>query len=180
MYRKLYVACMISFFAFTSCENDLKDVKTISNIEKGNPEIAYNITLIYSDSGIIKAKLTAPKMKRQELNEQAFTEFPDGLQIEFYDDSKSTPTIPTANYDINFEKKQLTELKQNVVITSPKEEILNTEQLYWDQRTKKIYTDENIKITTPQEIIYGTGMEANQDFSKYTIKKLNGIVRVNQ
>ena len=35
---------------------------------------------------------------------------------------------------------------------------------------------EFVKITTKDEVIYGQGLEANQDFSKYTIKKIRGTI----
>ena len=34
----------------------------------------------------------------------------------------------------------------------------------------RIFTEEYVKITTPDEIIYGDGLESNETFSKYQIK----------
>ena len=61
---------------------------------------------------------------------------------------------------------------------SARNEIIETTQLTWNIRTKKIYTDKSIKIRTPDNIIYGVGFDSDEDFSNYTIRKVNGIVAV--
>ena len=39
-----------------------------------------------------------------------------------------------------------------------------------------VYTEEFVKITTKNEVIYGKGLVSNQDFTKYTIKKISGTI----
>ena len=70
--------------------------------------------------------------------------------------------------------------KNDVVVVNQKGEQLNTEKLLWDENTGKIYSDEFVKITTPDEIIMGKGFEANQDFSKYKIFKVTGNITVKE
>jgi LPS export ABC transporter protein LptC len=72
----------------------------------------------------------------------------------------------------------IVEAKKNVVVINEKNEKLNTEHLIWNEKTKKIYSDEFVKITTPDEIIYGTGFEADQDFSRYKIMNIKGTITV--
>ena len=43
----------------------------------------------------------------------------------------------------------------------------------------RIFTEEYVKITTPDEIIYGDGLESNETFSKYQIKNIRGSISVN-
>jgi len=52
--------------------------------------------------------------------------------------------------------------------------------LIWLQDSSKIYTDEFVKITTADEIIMGEGMEANQDFTKWKIHKIKGIINIKE
>jgi hypothetical protein len=35
-----------------------------------------------------------------------------------------------------------------------------------------------VKITTPNQVISGKGLESNQDFTKYEIKKITGIINI--
>jgi LPS export ABC transporter protein LptC len=55
-----------------------------------------------------------------------------------------------------------------------KEEQLNTEELFWFPATKKINTDKFVQIRNGREVIYGTGLDAKQDMSEYSILKPEG------
>lgn len=37
-----------------------------------------------------------------------------------------------------------------------------------------MYTDRPVKITRAQDILYGQGLDANEDFSRYTIRRITG------
>ena len=39
-----------------------------------------------------------------------------------------------------------------------------------------VFTEDFVKITTKDEVIYGEVLESNQDFTKYTIKKIRGTI----
>lgn len=57
-------------------------------------------------------------------------------------------------------------------------ETLMSEELYWDTRKKKIYTEKFVKIKTPKYILTGVGLEANQDFTEYKILKPKGKIYI--
>lgn len=59
-----------------------------------------------------------------------------------------------------------------------KNEIMETQELTWEMRTKRINTDKPIKIRTPDNIISGIGFDSDEDFSNYTIRKVSGVVAV--
>jgi LPS export ABC transporter protein LptC len=74
-----------------------------------------------------------------------------------------------------YEKQKLWKLMGNVVIRNLKGEKFNTELLYWDQNTEKVYSDRFIRIEQPDRIITGRGFDSNQQMTKYTIHKPEGI-----
>ena len=56
-----------------------------------------------------------------------------------------------------------------------KKQQLNTEELFWTPNTKKIFTEKFVTIRLENdEILYGTGLDAAQDLSTYTITKPEG------
>jgi LPS export ABC transporter protein LptC len=81
-----------------------------------------------------------------------------------------------ANYAISHENEKIIEVRNDVRLENVKGERLNTEKLTWNQASKKIYTDQFVKITTPDEVIYGDGFESNQNFTEYKIFKIRGIL----
>ena len=70
------------------------------------------------------------------------------------------------------------EARKNVEVINEKGDKLNTEHLTYDMADGKLRSDEFVKITTADEIIYGTGLEANEDFSRYRIFNIKGIINL--
>ena len=172
----------IFMLGFSSCENDIAVVNTITSVnEKKLPvQSDVNVEIMYSDSARIRAKLTGPKLDRYA-GVKPYMELPKGLEIIFYDEHHKEQTKLTADYGIGFDSgngMEHMEAKRNVVVINQKGDKLNTEHLIWNAITKKIFTDEFVKITTKDEIIWGDGLVANQDFSDYTIKNVRGQINV--
>lgn len=131
----------------------------------------------YSDSAQLKIHLTAPKQSELQNGNR---EFPEGLYVQFYKDStQKVPSYLKANYGILLKNQNLYKVSGNVIVENPEEhKKLTTEELFWSPHTKKITTKEQVIITTQKEIIKGVGMEAEQDFSSYTINQVTGILHV--
>jgi len=51
---------------------------------------------------------------------------------------------------------------------------LNTEHLIWDENRQLIYSDVKVKITTPDKVLYGSALKANEAFTWYQIPKCFG------
>ena len=68
----------------------------------------------------------------------------------------------------------------SVHIVSAKGEELRTEELIWNESAEKFFTEKDVQITTANEILYGTGMEANRDFTWYRILNPKGSVQVDK
>ena len=168
----------IAIIMLFSCENDMEKVKLYEKGKVGPVESAVNIKILYSDSGKVKVEVIAPKLDRYE-TEKPYTEMPKGVQALFYDKSMQVTSRLRADYGIRYDRELRMEARKNVVVVNERGEQLNTEHLTWDERTKKLRSDEFVKITTRDEIIYGNGFEANQDFSQYRIFNIKGIISVN-
>jgi LPS export ABC transporter protein LptC len=162
-----------------SCENDIEKVKLFGLHEQSPVESAKNIKIIFSDSAKVEVELTAPVMNHYS-NENPYMEMPKGFRAIFYNDALAEKSRVTADYGIRYEHDLKMEARKNVVVINEKGEQLNTEHLVWDERKEKLLSDEFVKITRQDEIIYGTGFEANQDFSKYKIFNIKGTISVNK
>jgi LPS export ABC transporter protein LptC len=86
----------------------------------------------------------------------------------------------SAKYAIHYDAEHRWEAQNDVVVVNEKGEQLNTEKLIWDEQKEKLYSDQFVKITTPDEIIMGKGFEANQDFSRYKIFNVTGRITVKE
>jgi hypothetical protein len=58
------------------------------------------------------------------------------------------------------------------------QETMFTETLYWNQKTKKIYTRNFVKITSPDKVIYGDSLNANEDFTQRVIHGMRATLEI--
>lgn len=177
-YRKLFFVIALGLI-FQACENDQGKIEQITKPDHSPLESISGLETIYSDSAIIKVKVIAPVLNKYT-SPKLLTEMPKGLNISFYDNDLHVISNLNAKYAIHYEQEHRWMAKNDVVVVNQKGEQLNTEKLLWDENTGKIYSDEFVKITTPDEIIMGKGFEANQDFSKYKIFKVTGNITVKE
>ena len=79
-----------------------------------------------------------------------------------------------------YDKERLWKLIGNVDIQNRKGERFNTELLYWNEATQKVYSDKFIRIQQPDRIITGHGFDSNQQMTIYTIRNIEGIFYVDE
>ena len=160
---------------FSSCQTDIQTINQVTT-GKGLPsETMKGAEIIYSDSGIVKMKLTGPELDRYS-GEKPYIIFPKGVKVLFYNDSMKVNSQLDADYGIRYEEEGRMEAKRNVVVVNIKGEKLNTEHLIWDEGKDRIYTNEFVKVTTGDDVIYGNGLEANRDFTRWRITNVKGMI----
>jgi LPS export ABC transporter protein LptC len=175
---KFYACLFIIAVFLSSCETDIEKINQVSKVDTTPAERAENIEVLYSDSGFVKMKLTGPVLERHFNEKDPYILFPKGMNTLFYDRALNITSRLTAEYGIRYENSQRMEAKKNVEVINEKGDKLNTEHLTYDQADGKLRSNEFVKITTADEIIYGTGLEANEDFSRYRIFNINGIINL--
>jgi LPS export ABC transporter protein LptC len=167
---------LIPFLQACHTEKDQEKVLKILQ-DSVHTERAETVEIRFSDSGELNAILYASVMERFPVKEP-YTVFPEGINGFFYGKNGKVDNNVKAGYAISQDQEKTVELRNNVQLVNVKKEKLNTEKLIWDQKTRKIYTDQFVKITTPDNIIYGNGLEADQNFSEYRIFDVKGVVSV--
>lgn len=111
--------------------------------------------------------------------EEAYAVFPEGFEVTFYDTTEKPLSLIKANYGISFEKRKLMKARNDVVVINYEtEEQLNTENLVWDQKSKKIVANTFVKITTPDKIVYGDSLHAHESFKRRDIFNMRGVFEV--
>ena len=129
------------------------------------------VSTLISDSGIIRYRLQAEDWRVFDKKKPPFWAFEEGVYLETFDTLFQMEANIKADTAYYYEKQKLWKLMGNVVIRNLKGEKFNTELLYWDQNTEKVYSDRFIRIEQPDRIITGRGFDSNQQMTKYTIHK---------
>jgi LPS export ABC transporter protein LptC len=175
---KLITAFLGGCIFLQACVNKEEDVKKFFERKLGVDE-AHDIESFLSQGGKMKARLRSPLMYRYQ-DTLPRVEFPKTLHVDFYNDSTQIESQLDAMYGRYLEGKNKVFLKDSVVVFNMKNhETLHCKELWWDQNTQKFYTDKEVRVHTPTRIIYGVGLEAAQDFSKYDIMQVTGTIMVN-
>ncbi len=137
------------------------------------------LTRIQSENGRKSYRFRTPLLESHDLASEPYTEFPRGIHIETFKDSTGTvESILTADYAIFWTKKELWEAKGNVKAVNADGRILETQQLFWDQRTQKIYSNVDTKVTEGEDVMIGVGFESDESLNDLVFRRPRGKVSV--
>lgn len=171
----------IGVFLLSSCENDLRDVSKIENIQKEEAvDISKDVKIILSDSAVVKAQLTGPEMRVYHDttgNKNSNYEFQKGLQIIFYDaDGKESQRI-RSDYGKQRVLEGITEFKKNVVVTMADGSIIKTEELYYDEKKKIYYNSVPISFEFKDERgnLLATSFTSDTEFKNINGQNMTGF-----
>ena len=172
----LLLLFFLTYFALTSCESNFRDVQRMGFAEFSPSGEADQINLKYTDSGRITANLVSPKMLDYATVRYPFTEFPKGMHLTLYD-KNGKDTYIDAKYAVSFKETNLIDLQNTVKISNQEGQLLETEQLYYDQKNEWFFTEKKFKFTSPKGISYGEGIDFSKDFKKVNSQKISGEVQ---
>jgi len=143
-------------------------------------ETIKNVELKYYDSGQLKVYLKAPVLYAYYGSENKMI-FPDGLEVLFLDSKGKTTGTLRAGYGMNLMDDKILKVRNHVLIVNYEEqETLETEELNWDQRKQKIYTEAHVKLKTPDKMILGQGLEADEKLKRRTLRNVTGEFQINE
>lgn len=158
----------------------METIREITQQDTLTTAAAYDVTYQRSDSGYLQVLLTSPLMEKYE-GDDPYTEFNEGFEVTFYDTSGAKISFISAEYGINYEKRQLLKARNDVVVKNyDTHEQLNTENLVWDKQKKILYTKSFVKITSPDNVVFGDSLWAKEDFSFREIYNMRGEIELKE
>lgn len=173
----LYIFLLFSVLPmFVGCSAESKEqAGEGDSIELPNM-VTSDVNMLISDSGVIKYKAIAPLWYVYENDvRNKYWYFPEGIRLDQIDTTFATVFSIESDTAYNYETKQLWHLIKNVKIRNTMGEYFETNDLYWDMRNHKVYSDSFIHIERPDAIIEGFGFTSDDAFTKYEIRQTSGI-----
>jgi LPS export ABC transporter protein LptC len=177
---KLIVPTFVGTMLLFSCKTDIEMINALTERDQVPSVVAKAIEINYTEQGKIKVSVIAPESHYFQFAEEPYNEFPKGIEVYNFTDSLTIDSKLTANYAIYYEQKKLWNARYNVVAINSKGEILNTEQLFWDEQAKRIYSEDMVKITSGDDVLFGEGFESDENFNDWVIKKPKGTLYVDE
>lgn len=172
----LFIASLLVLFS--SCGINSEEAKLIVSRANVQIEKGKNVEIVYSGNGLARIRAKGKTVTRYN-TEKPYLEFSNGFTLLFYDATGEVDSKLTSKYATAVENSRTMFARDSVVVVNRKGERLDTDELVWDEENQTIYSNSFVKITTDDEVIYGKGMQANQNFTNYTIKSISGKIKVN-
>lgn len=182
--NNIYKAVILITAFFVSCSNS-KSKEDITELNKQKDslaiEVANDIQIVYTDSAVLRAKINAPLMKRSAEKKNPYVEMPNGIHADFYGPKGDIQSTLTAKYAINYENKDIIEIRDSVRVLNKNDEEIKSNELIWDKKKRMVYSDKPVRVRIRDEkIIKAEGFESEETFMRYTFKKVTGIVYLNE
>jgi len=179
--KLLSIGLLLSSVLFFSCTNDIEDIADEIDYQNYPSQSAENIEIVRTDSGKIVLKIFAPILEHYTPEEaEPYDEFPKGIKVVTYTEYPEVSSSLTCNYAKHEIAKEKWEARDDVVAVNVDGDTLKTEQMFWDSKTELIYSEKPVNIRRPNEIWYGTGFTAKQDFTGWKISNVKGIIPIDE
>ncbi len=152
----------------------------ITNRDSVPVMITRDVSTYISDSGVVRYKIITDEWRVYDRLEPSRWTFEKGIYLEKFNNDLSIEATIVADTAYYYDQQELWELRGNVHIENEQDEQFDTQLLFWNQKSKKVYSDLYIRIRQQKRIITGVGFTSNQEFTNYTIKKTQGIFPVKE
>jgi Lipopolysaccharide-assembly, LptC-related len=162
-------------FCLNACKEKVAE-KDINYI--GATREVENVELAYGDSAKVVVKMkTALELDLQNYD----AVYPKEVRLFFYDPTGQESTTIRSDSGRYYKSENHYKLMGNILIVDKiKNQNLTTTELIWSPDKKIIYTHKAVDLITPTQILHGMGMQANQDFTQYSLGRSNGVLDVKE
>lgn len=173
-----WVAVMLLFLTL-ACSGEHKEVVEVTF----DPETTYTmkttgVISLISDSGVTRYRANAKEWLVYGKAQEPYWYFPKGIYVEKFDSLFQTEASIVADTAYYYDKQGLFQFVGQVEVKSLQGERFETEELFWNQKEDKVYSDRFIRIEQEDKIITGVGFESNQNMTRYTIRESRGVFPV--
>lgn len=177
----IVITMIVMLFMLSACskkKNPTTDA--ITNRDSVPIMVTREVSTYISDSGVVRYKIIADEWKVFDRLDPSRWTFEEGVYLEKYDNKLNIEATILADTAYYFDKQELWELRGNVHIENKDNEQFDTQLLYWNQKSKQVYSDQYIRIRQQKRVITGMGFTSNQDFTNYTIRQTQGIFPIKE
>lgn len=174
------VLCAASLLVSSCKDDNVTEMVDAVDPENFATMTSRDVSSLISDSGITRYRIETPLWLVYDEAKDARWTFPEGLHIEKFDDNFKRDATIDCDSATYFKERKLWRLDGYVDIKNELGEKFLTEQLFWDQNRKKVYSDSFIHIERADRVIEGYGFVSNERMTSFRVLKPSAILPVNQ
>ena len=162
--KMMATAAAVAFVVF-SCKGKLGEAAAL-DLSETPVQIVADMFIVQTENSGLQMRAEAPLMEKYERDTLSYELFPKGFFVYGYTDEGLLETRITSDNARHLkynDGRESWEAFGNVVVQNLiKQETMETDTLYWDQKEEKIYTHCYVKMYSPQGFMQGYGMESDQ------------------
>lgn len=187
------IAASAAIMLYTSCKEE--ETSEPIDTEITPVQVVRDMAFIQSDWGSSVMKMNARTMQHfafvKDSMAQSYDFYPDGFHVNLYTldgaleteiNSQQAKHVTTAG------KEQWSAFGNVVIINHIKEQKVETDTVYWDQSNHMIRTDCYVRMSSPQGVMQGYGLESDEKaenavvlkpFDSYSVMRDSSDVYIN-
>ncbi len=159
------MAC-VAIGIFFSCQNTIEEIDSANDDSELPAQTIFNGSFDYTEEGKLLQRITAGELNQFQ-NENL--EASNGLRVDMFNSEEEIDAFLTSLSGTYFQSENKLTARDSVVLRNAEGDVLYTDELTLLQDSNLIFTDYPIEIHKGDNVIFGTGLRADSDFSKYQI-----------
>lgn len=169
-----HILIFLAALGVFSC-SERKYKPTVGDLQSGEiaAQESRDAEIYFTQFGKLDAVLYADRILQYDLKKETLIE---KMKVDFYnaEEIKNT-TLNAKRGKVNDATKDMHAYDSVVVVNDSSLTVLQTEELMWRNKDKKIVSDKFVVITNPRERIEGYGFESDQTLKNYVIFNITYI-----
>ena len=151
--------------------------------EPVNPEMLVtmrteDLTMVVSRNGLKSYYFETPLREQFGEARDPYDRYPEGIFVQTYQDSTEVvESTLRADRAIYYSKRDLWMASGNVV-ASGSGNTLYTDQLFWDAKTDRVYSNVKVRVEDANGIHFGEGIESNKGLESWVFHEYEGTMAI--
>lgn len=160
-------------FLFSACSNDRKAVQALGESFEGSAFEQRGFRATVSQNGEQQFIVHARSMEQFTRSEVPYVRYRD-VVVQLRKSSKKKGAWMKAEQVVQRPGQQVWQAEGRVVIQNQDGNRLETESVVWDAQTGRIFGERAVRLTTPSQLLSGSGFEADDRLETYTLFNAQG------
>ena len=173
------ILAVVSSFFCLSCGNRDKQLgPAVTSRDSTSVITTRGVDMLISENGIIRYHVIAEEWKIFDKMKPPFFSMEKGVLLEILDSMMQVESMIEADTAYYMNESKIWHLIHDVHAENVKKEEFDTQELYVNNNSNRMYSDSLIRIKQEKQILTGHGFESNSNMTEYTIRKTEGIFPV--
>lgn len=173
---------MATAFPLCSCKYGKAVFMPFEDVATAPGQTVYGSNTLATEMGKAQVFMEYPCMSNYtgyEHEAEPHQVFPRGIKSKFYNENgQDIDVLLLADSAINLQDKKLMKFFGNVQVYDYRSlDTIYTEALYWNQDTKKIYSDVAVRKVSPGLVLEGDGFDSDERMENVVLRRPRGVIR---